>query len=104
MDLPVACALDCPWIQVQFKLSFLTNFKFEVAILKKSNKIYLLEAVNADTNVLILLENLKSINFASPSIPDRFNRDEVLAALKVFSFLFISHTTSNESWLKLFYF
>lgn len=41
------------------------------------------DAVNADEDGIILLENLKFSGFISPNRWDRFDRDEVLAILKV---------------------
>lgn len=41
-------------------------------------------ALNADTDALIILENLKTMNFESANIPERFDKDELLATLKVF--------------------
>lgn len=38
---------------------------------------------SADADVILLLENAKSLNYVSPNLWDRFDKDEVLACLKV---------------------
>lgn len=41
------------------------------------------DAKSADADVILLLENVKSLNYVSPNLWDRFDKDEAIACLKV---------------------
>ncbi len=60
------------FLEIIFIHSIFVFIKFSIA-----------DAVNADEDGIILLENLKSSGFISTNRWDRFDRDEVLAILKV---------------------
>lgn len=38
---------------------------------------------SADADVILLLENMKSLNYVSPNLWDRFDKDQAMACLKV---------------------
>lgn len=44
---------------------------------------------SADEDAILLLENVKSLNYVTPNMLDKFDKDEVFACLKVNNYKFI---------------